>query len=95
MIQRLLISLGRAAIALLGARIVLGLFGSRLTIAFTGAVTALLLARDAWSAVVAERGTRLLPASDPGATVVRRDARIAVPIGLCASFFVGWLFLRA
>ncbi len=93
-VQRAVLSSGRAGAAFLAARTVLSLFGLRLTLAFAVVIAVTLLARDVWSAVIAERGTRLFSPSDQGARAVRSQARVAIPVGLSVSLLVAWLFAR-
>jgi len=93
-VQRAVLSSGRAGVAFLAARTVLSLFGLPLTLAFAAVIAVTLLARDVWSAVIAERGTRLLSPSDQGARAVRTQARVAIPVGLSVSLLVAWLFAR-
>ncbi len=93
-VQRAVLSSGRAGTAFLAARTVLSLFGLPLTLAFAGVIAVTLLARDVWSAVIAERGTRLFSPSDQGARAVRTQARVAIPMGLSVSLLVAWLFAR-
>jgi len=93
-VQRAVLSSGRAGTAFLAARTVLSLFGLPLTLAFAGVIAVTLLARDVWSAVIAERGTRLFSPSDQGARAVRTQARVAIPVGLSVSLLVAWLFAR-
>ncbi len=93
-VQRAVLSSGRAGAAFLAARTVLSLFGLPLTLAFAAVIAVTLLARDVWSAVIAERGTRLLSPSDQGARAVRTQARVAIPVGLSVSLLVAWLFAR-
>ncbi len=93
-VQRAVLSSGRAGVAFLAARTVLSLFGLRLTLAFAGVIAVTLLARDVWSAVIAERGTRLFSPSDQGARAVRTQAMVAIPVGLSVSLLVAWLFVR-
>src|SRR6266568_8174688 len=94
-VQRAVLSSGRAGAAFLAARTVLSLFGLLpLTLAFAAVIAVTLLARDVWSAVIAERGTRLVSPSDQGARAVRTQARVAIPVGLSVSLLVAWLFAR-
>jgi hypothetical protein len=93
-VQRAVLSSGRAGAAFLAARTVLSVFGLRLTLAFAGVIAVTLLARDVWSAVIAERGTRLFSPSDEGARAVRTQTRVAIPVGLSVSLLVAWLFAR-
>ncbi len=93
-VQRAVLSSGRAGAAFLAARTVLSLFGLRLTLAFASVIAVTLLARDVWSAVIADRGTRLLLPSDQGARAVRTQTRLAIPVGFSVSLLVAWLFAR-
>jgi hypothetical protein len=93
-VQRAVLSSGRAGAAFVAARAVLSLFSLRFTLPFAVVIAATLLARDVWSAMIAERGTRLFSTSDHGARAVRTQARLAVPVGLSVSLLVAWLFVR-
>jgi len=93
-VQRAVLSSGRAGAAFLAARTVLSLFGLRLTLAFASVIAVTLLARDVWSAVIADQGTRLLLPSDQGARAVRTQTRLAIAVGFSVSLLVAWLFAR-
>ena len=93
-VQRAVLSAGRAAAAFLAAQTVLSAFGLRLTLVFAGLIAATLLGRDVWSAIIAERGTRFFSSSDLGARAVRTQERVAIPVGLSISLVVAWLFAR-